>query len=671
MAEKILQTRIQLKYDTYVNWTTNNPVLKAGEVAVATIVSGNTQEVNSVAAPQILLKVGDGTSPYNDLPFVSARAADVYSWAKASTKPTYTASEVGAVPTTRTVNGKALSSNITLSASDVSADAAGTAAGLIANLDKSDAAVAGKYVSAVSETNGIITVTRADLPVDTNTTYQITLSGTTLTLQSKDIGSTEWTTVDTLTLPNDNTTYTFAEGTTNGAFTVTPSGGAAQTVKIHGLGTAAYTDSSAYATKTQGALADSALQPADIKTGTTNGTISVDGTEVAVKGLGSAAYTASGDYATKAQGARADNAMPKAGGAFTGAITVQAPTADMNPATKKYVDGAINNAIAGINSFEYEVVTSLPTASASTMYKIYLMADSTNKESQDNYDEYITVLTGTSTYTWEKIGNTTLDLSGYVPTSRTVNGKALSGDITLSASDVGADASGTAAGLVNALNTPDTAVADKYVSAVSQENGKITVSRNALPQAFGKITVGSTTVAADSTTDTLTLVAGNNVTITADTTNDKITIAATDTTYSEATTSVAGLMSAADKTKLDGVAEGAQVNVIESITVGGTTQTVTNKKVALGAAAGKAVDTSITDKSTSTNLPTSKAVEDRINAHSGIDKVGTVTSVGVSTTSGGGLKVTNGPVTSSGTINIDIDDTVVFVLDCGSSSVNV
>lgn len=667
MSEKTLQTRIQLKYDTYANWTTNNPVLKSGEVAVATIISGDSQEVNSVAVPQVLLKVGNGTSSYNDLPFVSARAADVYSWAKASTKPKYTASEVGAVPTSRTVNGKALSSNITLTASDVKADASGTAAGLIANLDKTDAAVAGKYVSAVSETDGIITVTRADLPVDTNTTYQITLSGTTLTLQSKNIGDAEWTTVDTLNLPNDNTTYTFAEGTTNGAFTVTPSGGSAQTVKIHGLGSAAYTDSSSYATSAQGALADSALQPADIVTGKTNGTISVDGTEVAVKGLGSAAYTDSSNYATSAQGTKADNAMPKSGGAFTGAITVKAPTADMNPATKQYVDSAI----AGVNSFEYEVVTALPTASASTMHKIYLMADSTNKESQDNYDEYITVLTGTSTYTWEKIGNTTLDLSGYVPTTRTVNGKALSADITLSASDVGADASGTAAGLVNNLDVTDSAVANQYVSSVSQTDGKITVSRSSLPKAFGKVTVGSTNIAADSTTDTLTLVAGDNVTITADANNDKITIEATDTTYSEATTSVAGLMSAEDKTKLDGVADGAQVNVIESITVGGAAQTVTNKKVALGAAAGKAVDTSITANSTSTNLPTSKAVEDRINAHSGIDKVGTVTSVGISTTSNGGLKVTNSPVTSSGTINIDIDDSVVFVLDCGSSSVNI
>lgn len=51
----------------------------------------------------------------------SMPASDVYSWAKQSSKPSYSASEVGAVPTSRTVNGKALSSNISLSAGDVGA----------------------------------------------------------------------------------------------------------------------------------------------------------------------------------------------------------------------------------------------------------------------------------------------------------------------------------------------------------------------------------------------------------------------------------------------------------------------------------------------------------------------------------------------------------------------
>lgn len=94
MAEKNLNVRISLKYDTYENWKTNNPILKAGEVAIATIATHPTQEVDSIDPPQVLLKVGDGTSNYNALPFVSAKAADVYSWAKAANKPTYSASEI-------------------------------------------------------------------------------------------------------------------------------------------------------------------------------------------------------------------------------------------------------------------------------------------------------------------------------------------------------------------------------------------------------------------------------------------------------------------------------------------------------------------------------------------------------------------------------------------------
>lgn len=56
--------------------------------------------------------------------------------------------------------------------------------------------------------------------------------------------------------------------------------------------------------------------------------------------------------------------------------------------------------------------------------------------------------------------------------------------------------------------------------------------------AFSNIKVGNTTVAADTTTDTVTLVAGNNITITPDATNDKITIAATDTVYTHPSSGV-------------------------------------------------------------------------------------------------------------------------------------
>ena len=92
MAEKILNTRIQLKYDSYINWTTNNPILKKGEVAIATI-DNNTDGIKN--APSIVVKVGDGEHNYNSLKFISGLAADVYGWAKAENKPSYTASEIG------------------------------------------------------------------------------------------------------------------------------------------------------------------------------------------------------------------------------------------------------------------------------------------------------------------------------------------------------------------------------------------------------------------------------------------------------------------------------------------------------------------------------------------------------------------------------------------------
>lgn len=130
-------------------------------------------------------------------------------------------------------------------------EAAGAAAAAVAALDKTDSAQEGQYVSAVSQENGIITVTRAQLPA----------------------------------------AATLVEGTANG--TVKFNG---TDVPVHGLGSAAYTESGAYATAAQGALADTALQKADITTGATQGTIAVEGTDIAVNGLGTAAYTNSSAY---------------------------------------------------------------------------------------------------------------------------------------------------------------------------------------------------------------------------------------------------------------------------------------------------------------------------------------------------------------------------------------
>ena len=91
MATKNFNARISLKYDSYANWIANDPVLLVGEVAIATI---PTKKDGIEQVPAVVMKVGDGTSKYSELQFVSGLAADIYDWAKAATKPTYSANEI-------------------------------------------------------------------------------------------------------------------------------------------------------------------------------------------------------------------------------------------------------------------------------------------------------------------------------------------------------------------------------------------------------------------------------------------------------------------------------------------------------------------------------------------------------------------------------------------------
>ena len=183
------------------------------------------------------------------------------------------------------------------------------------------------------------------------------------------------------------------------------------------------------------------------------------------------------------------------------------PTANSNnyvssSGVKNYVDTAVGS----ISGFDYVVVDTLPTASAETMHRIYLVKD-THSDNQDNYDEYITIKTG-SVYSWEKIGNTDIDLSqylkktdivangtepgtdtlntlkvngvvyktpemptNYVPNTRKVNNKPLTADITLNGSDVGVSAVADTQGYlskvtIDGTNYPvKTSVSESYTNA--------------------------------------------------------------------------------------------------------------------------------------------------------------------------------------------------------------
>lgn len=108
MATKDLKARLKLKYDLYANWIANDPVLLAGEAAIA-VVPAETGAV--VQEPCTLIKIGDGTKKFSQLPFVSGIAADVYTWAKAATKPAYTADEISGLDAY--ISGKVQDTNTT------------------------------------------------------------------------------------------------------------------------------------------------------------------------------------------------------------------------------------------------------------------------------------------------------------------------------------------------------------------------------------------------------------------------------------------------------------------------------------------------------------------------------------------------------------------------------
>ena len=75
MATKTLNTRVALRYDSYENWLTNDPVLLAGEIALASVSVKQDGDVQHV--PSVLIKCGNGTSKYSELDYVYAKAADV------------------------------------------------------------------------------------------------------------------------------------------------------------------------------------------------------------------------------------------------------------------------------------------------------------------------------------------------------------------------------------------------------------------------------------------------------------------------------------------------------------------------------------------------------------------------------------------------------------------
>ena len=163
--------------------------------------------------------------------------------------------------------------------------------GLIAGLDVEDSAQSGKYVSAVAEVDGKIQVTRADLPaaatlVEGTENGTVKFNGTDVPVHG--LGSAAYT---------EASAYETA-GAAAAAVAALDKADSAQ----EGQYVSAVSQENGIITVTRATLPTAP----EITTGSANGTIAVGGADVAVKGLGSAAYTETTAYATAAQGTKAD-----------------------------------------------------------------------------------------------------------------------------------------------------------------------------------------------------------------------------------------------------------------------------------------------------------------------------------------------------------------------------
>ena len=495
MADKTLKTRIKLKYDTLTNWqgAGANVVLLKGEIAICEVPTGSSLE--QTTPPAILFKVGDGVKTFAQLPWASALAADVYAWAKAANKPTYSTSEITGL--TSALEGK---------------ENAGTAAGLIAALDSEAEVQSGKFITGFELVDGKVTNVQYGEPAEVAVPEYTLVAGTdgSLTLKkdeeavSENIKVTGW---DNL-VSRIGAVETELEG------------------KQDTL-TAGSVSKSLLASDVQTSLgkADSAVQSVNGKTGSA---VTLSKSDV---GLGSVQN-------------KALDTTVSAGS--TNYIT--------GGAVKTYVDSAIGS-ITKFDIQTFSTFSALPKTGVKGT--IYLVPDE-HSDSNDTYDEYLWV-----TDKYEKIGNTDVNLSGYVPTSRTIAGLALTGNIssaslagairsdlsiptavteatvsgwgftknagTVTSVKLGSTTITTSGDLTSAVNTlittsigaldkTDAAVANQYVTAVSETNGVISVTRKQIAwnEISGKPTI--TTPAAGKLLDA----AGTEIFNANQTTNDTI-----------------------------------------------------------------------------------------------------------------------------------------------------
>lgn len=186
MATKTINTRIKNRVDSLTNWQKTGVELLPGEIALVKVTTQQIDETtgNVVNVPAVLMKVGEsdgngGTKAFNELPWLSAKASDVYDWAKGATAEGVNVTAAGTT-TTKSLGDwfKYLDSADSTNASNISKNTA--AITLLNNNDSTSGSVAykikqaidaldsttsgsGNFVKTVTQTNGKVTVTYGNI----------------------------------------------------------------------------------------------------------------------------------------------------------------------------------------------------------------------------------------------------------------------------------------------------------------------------------------------------------------------------------------------------------------------------------------------------------------------------------------------------------------------------
>lgn len=232
-----------------------------------------------------------------------------------------------------------------------------------------------------------------------------------------------------------------------------------------------------------------------------------------------------GAQANKIESIKVNGAAQAIGSDKSVNISVPTKTSQLNNdstfQTSAQVMAAINTAISKSGHASFQKVDAVPKADAAQENILYLVMNTTTK----HYDIYAKIKGSSDSYTMELLDDTTVDLSGKVDK---VAGKGLS------------------------TNDYTTAEKTKLAGIAEGANKYVHPTHTAAASGLYKVTV-----------DAL-----GHVTATTKVTKNDITalgIPGQDTTYPEATTANAGLMSAADKTKLDGMTIATDAEVSEML----------------------------------------------------------------------------------------------------------